>query len=162
MKFLVFECIRISRKWNISAALQSKCIMGCQGGIYHSFVSRGAVILGRHLFWLWVFSCFVFLLLLLFGNVFLSITFFKPTRVDALEFCRSVGWAIYSLSNGACRDFLPTFSPTGFFFRQVFFWPPSDSRVNCLLTVSFALNRILRSCTIGCCITCHYSYWCAI
>ena len=39
MEFLAFECIRISPKWNISAALeqrwlelvQSKCIMGCQG-----------------------------------------------------------------------------------------------------------------------------------
>ena len=37
MEFLAFECIRISPKLNISAALelvQSKCIMGCQGGLY--------------------------------------------------------------------------------------------------------------------------------
>ena len=70
MEFLAFECIRNSLKWDISVALeqwrlelvQSKCIMGCQGGLYHSFVSRGVVILGRHLFWPWVFSCFVFLI----------------------------------------------------------------------------------------------------
>ena len=30
--------------------IQLKCILGCQGGLYHSFVSRGVVILGRHLF----------------------------------------------------------------------------------------------------------------
>ena len=66
MEFLAFECIRISRKWNISTALeqwrlelvQSKCIIGCQGGLYKRFVARGIVILGRHLVWLWIFSFF--------------------------------------------------------------------------------------------------------
>ena len=98
---------------------------------------------------------FFFLLLLLFENLFLSITFFQPTRVDTLEFCSLVGRAIYSLSHGSYRDFLPTFCPTGVFSGRF----PSDSRVNCLLAVSCVLNRILRSCIIGCSITCHYSYW---
>ena len=57
IEFLAFECIRISPKWNISAALeqwrlelvQSKCIMGCQGGLLKRFVAREIVILGRHL-----------------------------------------------------------------------------------------------------------------
>ena len=106
--------------------------------------------------------CFFFFLLLLFGNLFLTITFFQPTRIDALEFCSLVRWAIYSLSHGSYRDFLSSFSPTGFFFRQVLFWPPSDSSVICLLIVSFVLNRILRSCIIGCSITCHYCYWCSV
>ena len=67
MEFLAFECIRISRKWNISTVLeqwrlelvQSKCIIGCQGGLYKSFVARGIVILGRHLVRLWIFSFFL-------------------------------------------------------------------------------------------------------
>ena len=59
MEFLAFECIRISRKWNISAALeqwqlelvQSKCIMGCQGEPYNRFLAREIVILRRYLVW---------------------------------------------------------------------------------------------------------------
>ena len=64
---------------------------------------------------------FLMLLLLLFGNLFLSTSFFQPTRVDALEFFSLAGWAIYSLSHGSYRDFLPTFSPTGVFSGRFFF-----------------------------------------
>ena len=59
MEFLAFEWIRMSPKWNISAALkqwrlelvQLKCIMGFQGGVYKRFVAREIVILDRHLVW---------------------------------------------------------------------------------------------------------------
>ena len=72
-------------------------------------------------------AVFFFFVCLLFGNLFFSITFsitfFQPTRVDAHEFCSVVGWAIYNLIYGSYRDLLPTFSPTGVFFRQVFSGP---------------------------------------
>ena len=47
MEFLAFECIRIS--CGTGELVQSKCIMGCQGGLYKRFVARKIVILGRHL-----------------------------------------------------------------------------------------------------------------
>ena len=77
------------------------------------FVARRIVILGRHLVCNWIFSFF-------FENLFLSLTFFQPTRVGAFEFCSLVGWAIQSLIHGSYPDFLPTFSPTGVFSGRVF------------------------------------------
>ena len=66
-------------QWRLEL-VQSKCIMGCYGGLYKSLVARRIVILGRHLFDLGhLLSFFYFYLFIFFVFLeiyFLSITFF--------------------------------------------------------------------------------------
>ena len=150
MEFLAFECIRISRKWNVFAALeqwplervQSKCIMGCQGDCGLSRVwdshSRTTPRMTLVIFFCCCFWKYISKYNVLLANSGKCVWILWPRRMGYLEF---EPWFLPRLP----AEF---FSPRGF-FPAGFFWPPSDSSscVNCRSALSLVLSVYLgRSC----------------
>ena len=74
-------------------------------------------------------------------------------------------WDFQSMSHGPYPDFLPSFSPTGFFFRQVFLASVlTVFFVNCLSARLFyftchMFECSVTSCYISRCLTCDQAFF---